>query len=83
MFDKWSFDAYIIHRPSRLRRSFSSGRSFPSGPRTLRKSCFLGLDNEEDDEEELNFDFAGEDLDWEELEDGDVALDKPDEGIDN
>ncbi len=39
-----------MHRSFLRQCSFSSGRSFLSGPRILDKSGFLGLDGEADDE---------------------------------
>jgi hypothetical protein len=45
----WSFEAHMMHRPCFLRHSFSSGRSFPSGPRTFERSGFLDAEDKDPD----------------------------------
>ena len=52
------------HRLFLRRHSFSSGRSFPSGPRTFERSDVLGVEDEavdEDGVEDLEF-FEAEDF---------------------
>ena len=48
---KWFFEPQSMHSPFFRRHSFSSGRSFPSAPRTFERSGFLDLEAGADDDD--------------------------------
>ena len=70
-----------MHRPSRLWQSFSSGSSFPSGPRTLERSGFFALEVANAAVGAGDCDFAGENFGLEELGEEDIACAESEEGL--
>ena len=71
----------MMHRPRCLQRSFSSGSSFPSGLRTLERSGFFALEGDGAAVGDGDCDFAGENFGLEELGEGDIACEEPDEDL--